>query len=169
MTDEEREREFANMNPELVLQNLADFMQGLDFTNSQFKQMADRFCPLEAFFAFKAEVKKDEERKEAMNDVNLQLRTVFERLESLDNSRRNLQNDQQSLLSDIRLKENRTRVDALETGLNEFASKTDVMRVKSQFEQYTTLVSFNKVRMEQEEINKQTKMMEKIMVIKSEL
>ena len=104
-----------------------------------------------------------------MNDVQTQLRTIFERLEILDNGRRSLQNDQQTLLSDIRLKENRTRVDALETSLHEFASKSDVMRIKSQFEQYTTLVSFNKVRMEQEEINKQTKMMEKIMVIKSEL
>ena len=60
-------------------------------------------------------------------------------------------------------------MDALERGLDDFATKPDVMRIKSQFEQYTTLVSFNKVRMEQEEINKQTKMMEKIMVIKSEL
>ena len=43
------------------------------------------------------------------------------------------------------------------------------MRVKAQFEQYTTLLSFNKVRMEQEEINKQNKAMQLMMVIKSEL
>ena len=87
----------------------------------------------------------------------------------LDNSRRNLLNDQQNLLSDIRLKENRVRVDQLESALQDFASKNDLLRVKSQFEQYTTLVSFNKVRMEQEEINKQTKVMEKMMVIRQEL
>lgn len=44
-----------------------------------------------------------------------------------------------------------------------------MLRIKSQFEQYTTLVSFNKVRMEQDEINKQTKVMEKLMVIRSDM
>ena len=116
--------------------------------------MTEKFCPLEVFFAFKSEVIKDEARKEALNDVNLQLKNLFENVTMLDNSRRNILTDQQNLLSDLRLKENRVRVDAIEACLQDFASKNDVARVRSQFEQYTTLSSFNKVRMQQEEVNK---------------
>ena len=56
--------------------------------------MSDKFCPLEVFFAFKSEVIKDEARKEALNDVNLQLKNLFENVTMLDNSRRNILTDQ---------------------------------------------------------------------------
>ena len=52
-----------------------------------------------------------------MNDIHLQLKSAFERLTHLDNSRRNMLGDMQAMLTDIRLKENRQRVDSLEHGL----------------------------------------------------
>ena len=43
------------------------------------------------------------------------------------------------------------------------------MRVKSQLDQYTTLTSFNKVRMQQEKENKNNKAMQKVMIVREEV
>lgn len=48
---------------------------------------------MEMFFAFKAEVIKDEERKKAFGDVNAQLKNIYEKLSKLDQSRRSLKSE----------------------------------------------------------------------------
>ena len=82
-----------NMSPDLVLQNLAEFCNTWGLTNKQLWEISEKFCPLESFYAFKTEVTKDETRTAAIIEINGQLDNLFEEVQSLDNSRRNLLND----------------------------------------------------------------------------
>ena len=70
--------------------------------------MKEKFTPLEVFFSFKAEVVKDEDRKGAVNDINAQLKHIYEKLAQLDNCRKNLTinltADQKGIQDDVKTK-----------------------------------------------------------------
>ena len=66
--------------------------------------MKEKFTPLEVFFSFKAEVVKDEDRKGAVNDINAQLKHIYEKLAQLDNCRKNLTADQNAIQDDVKTK-----------------------------------------------------------------
>ena len=81
------------MSPDLVLQNLAEFCNTRGLTNKQLKEISEKFCPLESFFAFKSEVIKDETRVAAINEIDEQVKYLIEEVKSLNDSSRNLLND----------------------------------------------------------------------------
>lgn len=62
------------MNPTLVLNQLAEFINKQELPNVRIQQMEQRFCSIEQFNKFKEELSKDEDRKAANTDITKQMR-----------------------------------------------------------------------------------------------
>ena len=58
----------------------------------------------------------------------------------------NLENDLVGIRNDLRTRATLTRLEQVEITLNDFATKTDFAKVLGKLEAYTTLESFNKMR-----------------------
>ena len=62
MTQYERDRQLENLNPQQVLNNLAEYCNTQELPNKRVQQIDARFTSLDKFKQFKDEVAADEER-----------------------------------------------------------------------------------------------------------
>ena len=67
-------------------------------------------------------------------------------MQEIDQSQMNLENDLVGIRNDLRTRATLTRLEQVEITLNDFATKTDFAKVLGKLEAYTTLESFNKMR-----------------------
>ena len=112
-----------------------------------------RFITKDEFNKFKAVIAADEERKSAHQDITKQVRQLFSKMQDMDASQLNLENDLGNVRVEMRNKANLTRVEQIEVSMSDFAGKTDIQKIINKLESYTTLESFNKTRINQEKQN----------------
>ena len=62
LTEEERLRELGQMNPSIILSNLADFCNTQEMPKQRISQMERRFITKDEFQKLKVEIAQDEER-----------------------------------------------------------------------------------------------------------
>ena len=105
-----------------------------------------RFITKDEFNKFKAVIAADEERKSAHQDITKQVRQLFSKMQDMDASQLNLENDLGNVRVEMRNKANLTRVEQIEVSMSDFAGKTDIQKIINKLESYTTLESFNKTR-----------------------
>ena len=83
-------------------------------------------------------------------DITKQVRQLFAKLQDLDAVQLNLENDLGNVRQELRTKATNTKVEQVEMIMQDFSTKTDFVRILNKLESYTTLESFNKMRIAQE-------------------
>ena len=84
MSAEEKEKALSKLNPQLVLNNLAEFINTRELPNKRVQQIDRRFISKDEFAKFKTEVAADEDRKSQQNDVSKQIRQIFAKMQDID-------------------------------------------------------------------------------------
>ena len=75
-----------------------------------------------------------------------QIRQIFAKMQEIDQSQLNLETDLVGIRNDLRTRATLTRLEQVEISLGDFATKSDFAKVLGKLEAYTTLESFNKMR-----------------------
>lgn len=75
-----------------------------------------------------------------------QIRQIFAKMQEIDQSQMNLETDLVGIRNDLRTRATLTRLEQVEISLGDFATKSDFAKVLGKLEAYTTLESFNKMR-----------------------
>ena len=75
-----------------------------------------------------------------------QIRQIFAKMQEIDQSQMNLETDLIGIRNDLRTKATMTKLEQVEITLTDFATKSDFAKVLGKLEAYTTLESFNKMR-----------------------
>lgn len=75
-----------------------------------------------------------------------QIRQIFAKMQEIDQSQMNLETDLVAIRTDLRTRATLTRLEQVEISLGDFATKSDFAKVLGKLEAYTTLESFNKMR-----------------------
>jgi len=102
MSAEEKERRLSTMNPQLVLNSLADFVNGQELTQKRIQQIGRRFVALDDFNTFKIQVNNDEERKNAQQDMSKQIKQIQAKMQDMDSASLNLENDLSQVRTELR-------------------------------------------------------------------
>ena len=169
MSEDDKDKELQHLNPQMVLNNLAEYVNTRELPNPRIDMIKQRFMTLEEFKVFKDEVLADEERKQAELDMKKQLRQIFGKMQDLDAVQLNLENDLATLRADVRTKATNNKVNHIEEIMEDFATRSDIHRLLNKMDAYTTLDQFNKRNIQMDRQNNGMIEAQSTLVLKSEL
>ena len=138
------------VEPEKVLSSLEAYVNAKPLVEKRMEQIAARFTPKADFDKLRVAVNNDEERKAAHADLQKQLRQLMGKLQELDSAQGGVEQDVTIINQQLLSKASLRSIDAIQREMEEFINREQFQRMLIKLESYTTLESFNKMRLQLE-------------------
>ena len=150
LTQEERLRELEQMNPQIILQNLADFCNTQEMPKQRVLHLERRFATKDDVQKLKHEISQDEARVKQHEEMQKQMRNLATKINDIETSLGQIDTDNGSLRQELRSKASTIKTEQIEMQMMDCATKNDFGKIINKLEAYTTLESFNKMRINAE-------------------
>ena len=113
-------------------------------------QIERRFATKDDVQKLKVEISQDETRVKQHEEMQKQMRNLTTKINDIETSLSQFDTENGTLRQELRQKASTTKTEQIEMQMMDFATKNDFGKILNKLEAYTTLESFNKMRISAE-------------------